>query len=160
MFLRKFSALAYTLLIMLLLSAASSNVFAEMQTPEQFEALGQGYKVDSVSYADLYLNWMCSDSVDGFNVYIAYSNTDNYNDFELLQTISVTYDSLIQSKDNFWFAYLSNINVKNQDTISLYITAFKGGIATNPSNIAICPIFDRREWHYAEFTTNPPCTLR
>jgi hypothetical protein len=157
---KKFSALAYTLLLMMFISAASLNVFAENLKPEKFEAQGSGYLIDSVLYADLYLNWMYSDSVDGFNVYISYSKTDDYNDFELLQTIAKTDDSLMQSKDYFWFVYLPNIYINNQEIISLYITAFKGGQTSDPSNISVCNLNYRQQWHSLEFTTTPPATAK
>jgi hypothetical protein len=145
---------------MLAVSSASLNVFAQMLGPEKFQASGQSYMIDSVLYADAYLNWMYSEAVDGYNVYIAYTKTDNYDDFELLQTINYPNDSLLQQKDNSWYAYLSKIDTKNNEILSFYIKAFKSGQASAPSGISFCYLRGNQPVHYMEFSTTPPATAK
>ena len=103
----------------------------------------------------LFLTGMYSEPVDGYNVYIAYKTTNNYDDFELLQTINYPNDSVIVEKNNFWYAVITNIDTKKSDSLSFYITAFKNGQTTEPSNISFCTIYNENRWYPLEFTTTP-----
>ena len=161
MLLRKFSIFTYSLLLMLgILVSITSNVFAEVQKPEKLAAQGQGYIIDSVLYAYVDLNWMNPDSADGFNFYISYTKTDNYDDFELLQTINYPNDSLIQHKDNYWTAYLTHVDSHNQEVLYFYIKAFKGRLVSDPSNISYCYVRTKQPEHSISFTTTPPLTSK
>jgi hypothetical protein len=160
MYFKKFTALTYTILLMLVISAASLSVFAQMQGPAKFEAQGQGYEINNEIYADIYLNWMYSEEVDGYNVYISYTKSDNLDDYEFLQSIDNTNDSLIKNKENYWIAYLSKIDTKNKEVIGFYITAYKGGQVSSPSNISYCYIRTYEPTYTLKFTTTPSSTAK
>ena len=57
MYFKKFSAFVYTLLLMMIVLATSSNLFAEMQKPEKFEAQVEKHYFDSTNYVDAFFNW-------------------------------------------------------------------------------------------------------
>ena len=84
------------------------------------------------------LSWNIPNSSDdptGFYVFRAEGETEDLNDFELIETLNVDEDSALVNQGAFWIAYLE-MEIEEDETYSFYINAFNDDGTSDPSNFA------------------------